>query len=87
MKCWNARFWGVRMKLRDWREHAGVSTKVIAAVLGTTTMCLNYWERGIRLPRAEAMRAIFALTQGAVTPNDFYDLPALDTPVDKAEAA
>jgi hypothetical protein len=30
------------------------------------------------MPQPDLMRRIYALTRGAVTPNDFYDLPAID---------
>ncbi len=40
-----------------------------------------------RLPDPAAMVRLYVLTGGAVQPNDFYDLPALDAPVDATGAA
>lgn len=35
---------------------------------------------GNRIPRKAEMLKIFQITNGAVTPNDFYDLPDLSAP-------
>jgi hypothetical protein len=40
---------------------------------------ISYIERANdpQMPQPDLMRRIYALTRGAVTPNDFYDLPAI----------
>ena len=35
---------------------------------------LAKWCRGVRIPRKEEMQIIYDLTDGNVTPNDFYNL-------------
>ncbi|KAA5603721.1 helix-turn-helix transcriptional regulator [Roseospira marina] len=63
------------MKLRDWRTQHGLTANETAARCGHTWRAVLSWEAGRRMPNPSAMRAIFIATNGAVTPNDFHDLP------------
>lgn len=63
------------MKLRDWRKSRGVSPEELAERLGChRTTVVRYELR--RVPDPEMMRKIVLVTDGAVQPNDFYDLGA-----------
>ena len=44
---------------------------------GVTTSEIRRFARGERIPRPATMARIYLWSGGAVTPNDFYDLPAL----------
>jgi len=73
------------MKLRDWRYHRKLSFDAAAKAVGASNGSLfRKWERGLQIPRPEQMVNIYLATHGAVTPNDFYDLPSLP---DSPEAA
>jgi transcriptional regulator with XRE-family HTH domain len=71
------------MRLADWRKEQGYTQQQLADQLGVNQSAVSYWERSLNpyLPQPDAMRRIFALTRGAVSPNDFYDLP----PIGQAE--
>lgn len=66
-------------KLRTWREEQvpRLTLDAAAAAVGTVRQVWYDWETGRRIPRAPFMAAIYQLTRGAVTPNDFYDLPPI----------
>jgi transcriptional regulator with XRE-family HTH domain len=73
----------VSVKLRAWREDAKLSRRELGDKLRTDSTSIFRWEleRGHpdkRIPTSGFMEAIHRLTRGAVTPNDFYDLPALE---------
>lgn len=50
--------------------------------VGFSYFAVAKWCNGQRIPRRTEMVNIFELTDGAVTPNDFYPLPKLiDQPI------
>lgn len=63
-------------KLRQWRLKAGRTVRDLAAEIGCTRVTWYSWEDGNNIPSAPFMQNIVNLTDGAVTPNDFYALPA-----------
>lgn len=71
------------MLLRDWRSQRDLSLSQLAervrqATGGKTNAAVvGRWDRHEELPRKAEMRALYLLTVGQVTPNDFYELPAL----------
>lgn len=66
------------MRLREWRERNRMSLGDVARRVGVSNAtAVRRWEVGGRVPRPHQMAAIYVLTAGAVTPNSFYDLPAL----------
>lgn len=70
------------MKLKAWREEKGRSLKSVADELGTDIATVFRWEvepgePNRRIPNEGYMCGLYRLTGGAVTPNDFYDLPDL----------
>jgi transcriptional regulator with XRE-family HTH domain len=71
------------MKLRAWREDAGLSRRELAEKLSTDTATIYRWELDLghadkRIPALGFMSRLHQLTRGAVSPNDFYDLPPLE---------
>lgn len=59
------------MKLRDWRKEKGWTQAVLAQELNTRPSTISQYETFKRKPlKLEMMERIFALTDGAVTPND-----------------
>ena len=73
-----------RMKLREYRRSLGMSQAQVAAAIGAAQPDIASWEVGRRLPRPEAIAAIFEWSKGAVTPSDFYELPTLTPSTDAA---
>lgn len=65
------------MKLREWRETTGKSGESVALRFGVSPSLWSRWERGTHVPRPKYLQQIFGLTEGAVQPNDFVDLPDL----------
>lgn len=70
--------WAEGEKLTD-REVAALMTEWLAAQGSEETVSVQAVQkyRTGRVPKADRMRAINAVTGGAVQANDFYDLPAV----------
>lgn len=71
------------MRLREWREREGLTQEFVAGELGVSQPILSLMERADnpRLPREKRVLVrLYRLSKGEVTPNDFFDLPDLDTP-------
>lgn len=66
------------MKLIEWRRLHGFSQKQIAERLGIQQSTVAKYEAGKLIPGRDSMMAIAGETGGAVTPNDFFDLPATE---------
>jgi transcriptional regulator with XRE-family HTH domain len=62
----------VTMKLRDWRKSCNMTLVALSRELGVTTVSLGRYERGARLPEKRVMEKIIEVTQGQVTPNDWF---------------
>lgn len=43
-----------------------------AMAVGVTVFAVGKWRRGERMPRPQHLKKINAITQGAVTANDFF---------------
>lgn len=73
------------MKLKAWRKEQSLTQVALAEKLccSQTTISLieadSGGERAGQIPDRGLMVRIYRETRGAVTPNDFYDLPDLDT--------
>ena len=63
------------MRLTEYLELPGIDRQGFAEKLGVHPDTLYKWERGDRRPRKEFMALISEATEGAVSPNDFFDLP------------
>lgn len=60
------------MKLRLYREKAGLSQIAAGEQLGVSKDVYNSWEYGHRIPRPAVMKKIIQWSNRLVTPNDFY---------------
>lgn len=63
------------MHLRDWLNWKNMSPLDFARLTGFEPATIRTWVKGNRVPRYSAGRRIAKVTEGAVMPNDFYDLP------------
>lgn len=70
------------MRLADWRKQNGYTQQQLADELDTAQSWIALIERAndAKVPSADLMKRIYLLSRGAVTPNDFYDLPAIGQP-------
>lgn len=67
------------MLLREWRLKRDLSLAAFAGLVGAgNATVVSRWERKIYRPQPPEMIAIYRVTGGQVTPNDFYDLPDLE---------
>lgn len=60
--------------LEAWRRDQKMTLDQLGAALGVTPEAAGRYCRG-RIPRPAIMERVFAVTEGAVQPNDFYKLP------------
>lgn len=82
------------MKLAVWRRENGKTQEWIASAIGCSQSYVSQIERSVSplVPRKDIAVAIFTITDGAVSPNDFYDLDAVSLgaagePVELQDAA
>lgn len=68
------------MKLAAYRKSKGITQQQFAELVGRSQGTVSSWEGG-QMPDGPALRRIFEVTGGTVTPNDFLDLPG-DLPGD-----
>jgi transcriptional regulator with XRE-family HTH domain len=68
---------GPKMQIKAWRLEQGWSQIDLAAALRCDVSTIHRYETGARVPEHAAMLRIYAITNGRVMPNDFYDLPDL----------
>lgn len=62
------------MKLEAWLASTGTKDVEFARRIGVSRVTLFRFKTGRRIPDRESMAAIASETEGAVTPNDFFDL-------------
>ncbi|WP_448208126.1 helix-turn-helix domain-containing protein [Azospirillum sp. sgz302134] len=63
------------MQLSSYMEANGETDATMAAKVGVSIQAMNRYRLGQRRPREAEMVRIFEVTNGEVTPNDFFDLP------------
>lgn len=66
-----------RSKLREFRKARGLTQAQAAALVGVVPRAWLMWETGRGKPNDQMMIRLYALTEGWIVPNDFYDLPPL----------
>lgn len=65
------------MKLNYYLATRAYPAKEFGRRLGVSGAAVARYAAGKRIPAPDVMRRIVVETEGAVTPNDFYDLPAV----------
>ena len=64
-------------KLREFRKARDLTQQQAGALVGVSRRTWLIWETGKGKPDDEWMLRLYVLTEGWLTPNDFYDLPPL----------
>lgn len=59
-------------KLEKYLDENGLTKAGFAKALGVSPVTVGRYISGERLPEQEIMAAIFEITKGEITPNDFY---------------
>ena len=62
------------MNIKSYRKMLGISQEKAASEIGVSKDVYNSWEYGVRFPRPENVKKIEEWSNGAVTPNDFYNI-------------
>jgi transcriptional regulator with XRE-family HTH domain len=67
------------VRLAKWRKDKGWTQQELADALGITQGTISQIERvgSTQVPSPETILAVYRVTRGDVTPNDFYELPRL----------
>lgn len=66
------------MRLQAYLDLKGLSHAQFGEQVGASEFGVRKWARRERIPRPAAMRRIQETTEGAVSPEDFFDLPSAD---------
>ena len=72
------------MRFDEWLTATSISNATFARLIGVSRETIGRWRTGDRFPNREAQAAIFKMSDGLVTPNDWVGVgnnPATDTPV------
>lgn len=75
------------MKLQEYLDRNNKKVSDLAGDLNLRHTVVLRWVRGKRYPRPESMQKIFEYTNGAVTPNDFFNIANDNEPQNKNEEA
>lgn len=84
--------WSRVVRLVEWRKEKGWTQDELADALDCSQPFVSLIERrsNPQIPGRDQMIRIHRLTKGAVSPNDFYDLPPLgqlDLPIEDLDPA
>lgn len=74
------------MTLKEWLINNRMETRDFAPLIGRSPEAVRRYIAGERIPDRETMPLIVSQTEGAVTPNDFFNLPATLLPTVSAAA-
>lgn len=74
------------MKLQTYLDRNKISQSAMAKALGISAVAVHRYVRGTRLPEHAVLAKLLTLTDGQVTPNDFYEIPTTGVS-DHADAA
>ena len=64
------------MKLASYITANGLTDTTFAKLIGRTQSTVSRIRRGVAMPDHETALAVYQATNGAVSPNDFFDLPS-----------
>ncbi len=62
------------MNLKDYLDQTGTTQDAFAKSVGVHKLTVSRWVRGERFPSSASQRTIAAVTDGAVTPVDWFGL-------------
>lgn len=62
--------------MRTFRQQRRLSMAGAGALVGVPRTTWHGWEVGRRIPGPAYMVELFRVSDGAISPNDFYDLPS-----------
>ncbi len=63
------------MNLKSYLDVKSITYSAFARQIGTSAEAVRRYAERARVPTQDVMRRIHAVTEGAVQPNDFFDLP------------
>ena len=72
------------MQIATYLRDRKLTLAAFASQIGVHPRAVHRYVHGRRTPEREIMRRIVDATNGAVTPNDFFDLPDTPPPSDIA---
>lgn len=72
--------------LETWRIEKDLSYTELGELIEATHVSAARYCRKERIPQGRRMRRIVQVTEGAVQPNDFYDIPELEAHGQSSEA-
>jgi hypothetical protein len=77
----------VALKLSEWRSINGRTQAWVASKIAVDQGFISRIERAVnpQMPSRDVLRSIYVLTRGVVQPNDFYDVPAWEADLIRAE--
>lgn len=73
-------------RLKAWRVEKGLSQEALGSLLGVSSVAVGRYERD-RVPEPAVLQKLTELTEGDVTPNDFFEIPAVVRPTSKPRRA
>lgn len=65
------------MTLSDYLDLKRINNGQFARIIGRSGEAVRRYRAGERIPAPDVMVDVFLATEGAVQPNDFYNLPVL----------
>lgn len=65
------------MTLDEWLISTGMTERECGRRIGRAQATVNRYRQHKQLPRKPDIIKLYRLSEGAVQPNDFYDLPVL----------
>ena len=76
----------MKLKLRTWRESKSWTQQRLADELGCDLSTVKRYESATRDPDGDTKRRIFFLSDGAVTPDGFYDVAGWQAELEASRA-
>lgn len=74
------------MTLKEWLTENSIEARDFAPLISRSPEAIRRYIAGERIPDRETMPLIVFQTGGAVTPNDFFNLPSTLPPAGSAAA-
>lgn len=75
------------MQLSTYLENSNLSDAKFAEIIDVDRSSVSRMRRGLHIPNRDVMQRIFDATNGAVTANDFFGIPAPASDAPSQDAA